>query len=389
MQACPPSASYRFRKLAHRNRAALTTIFVVAVALIVGTVVSAWQAVRATHAERLAAARLAAETKAREAETVLRKHAEAQQAAAEVFVKEVYQAAERRSEPDDWRRLMFERALALTEGLAREFPSQPDHLERAGHIRRFLGWIAEADGRFDKARSHLEKGAAAFKQLAAGHFPKGDGYYGGMQGDALTSLAILLRKAGQPSEAEETVREAIRICRDASGNQSQPLAFALYALAQLLAERKEYPEAEVSYRGAIPIWEKLVAESPTNQFYRWHLAGSHKNLGDVLLAIERYDLAEVSCREAVPIWEKLVAESPTNKDYRWQLATTHDILAHVLRAVKRYDQAAASYREAIAIWEKLVAESPTNEDHRSHLGWSRNWLSDLPDPNSLNESALK
>jgi eukaryotic-like serine/threonine-protein kinase len=49
VQACPPSAAYRIRKFARRNRAAFWTTGVVTLALIIGTVVSAWQAVRATQ----------------------------------------------------------------------------------------------------------------------------------------------------------------------------------------------------------------------------------------------------------------------------------------------------------------------------------------------------
>src|SRR5262249_5112399 len=56
--ACPPSAGYRLRKFARRNRGVLTTIALIAVALVVGTVVSAWQAGRATRAETLANQRL-------------------------------------------------------------------------------------------------------------------------------------------------------------------------------------------------------------------------------------------------------------------------------------------------------------------------------------------
>ncbi|HEV3166996.1 MAG TPA: serine/threonine-protein kinase, partial [Isosphaeraceae bacterium] len=52
--ACPPSAWYRFGKLARRNRAALTTAIVVGLALVAGTTVSTWQAFRATRAERAA-----------------------------------------------------------------------------------------------------------------------------------------------------------------------------------------------------------------------------------------------------------------------------------------------------------------------------------------------
>ncbi len=50
VQACPPSAAYRLRKLAHRNKAALTTAAVVVAALLLGTAFSTWQAIRATRA---------------------------------------------------------------------------------------------------------------------------------------------------------------------------------------------------------------------------------------------------------------------------------------------------------------------------------------------------
>ncbi len=50
VQACPPSRWYRFRKFARRNMAVLTTAGLVAVALLLGTGVSVWQAVQATQA---------------------------------------------------------------------------------------------------------------------------------------------------------------------------------------------------------------------------------------------------------------------------------------------------------------------------------------------------
>ena len=48
--ACPPSAGYRLRKFARRNRVTLMTTSLVALALVAGTIVSAWQAIRATQA---------------------------------------------------------------------------------------------------------------------------------------------------------------------------------------------------------------------------------------------------------------------------------------------------------------------------------------------------
>jgi serine/threonine protein kinase/WD40 repeat protein len=54
VEACPPTASYRLRKFARKHRAALATASAFAAVLVLGTIVSAWQAVRARHAERIA-----------------------------------------------------------------------------------------------------------------------------------------------------------------------------------------------------------------------------------------------------------------------------------------------------------------------------------------------
>jgi len=67
VQACPPSAGYRFLKFARRNKRILATVAVVAFALVAGTAVSTWQAIRATEAEGLAQTRLQAETQAQQA----------------------------------------------------------------------------------------------------------------------------------------------------------------------------------------------------------------------------------------------------------------------------------------------------------------------------------
>src|SRR6516225_8591046 len=64
VQACPPSAVYRFRKFARRYRVALTTAAVVGLALVAGSAVSTWQAVRATLAHAEAARQRDAATKA-------------------------------------------------------------------------------------------------------------------------------------------------------------------------------------------------------------------------------------------------------------------------------------------------------------------------------------
>jgi serine/threonine protein kinase/tetratricopeptide (TPR) repeat protein len=65
VEAGPPSAAYRLRKFARRNRTMLAAAAGVVAALVVGTVVSTREAIRATHAEGLAETRLEAERTAR------------------------------------------------------------------------------------------------------------------------------------------------------------------------------------------------------------------------------------------------------------------------------------------------------------------------------------
>jgi len=54
--ACPPTTMYRFQKFARKHKPALFTAAAIALCLLLGTTVSAWQAVRATAAEGQAAA---------------------------------------------------------------------------------------------------------------------------------------------------------------------------------------------------------------------------------------------------------------------------------------------------------------------------------------------
>src|SRR5262245_48329136 len=75
--ACPPTAMYRFQKFARKHKASFTTAAAIAVCLILGTTVSAWQAARATTAEAQASANEAQAKEAAAAEAQQRQRAEA------------------------------------------------------------------------------------------------------------------------------------------------------------------------------------------------------------------------------------------------------------------------------------------------------------------------
>src|SRR5262249_35405337 len=77
--ARPPSTTYRLRKFAQRNRAAVVTMGTVAAALVVGTGIASWQAIRATRAEAEAVVALHDTQQARAGEAAERHGAEQQE----------------------------------------------------------------------------------------------------------------------------------------------------------------------------------------------------------------------------------------------------------------------------------------------------------------------
>jgi eukaryotic-like serine/threonine-protein kinase len=80
--ARPPSAAYRFQKLVRRNKLGFAAVTGVAAVLVLGVVVSTWQAIRATRAEREQNRQREAAVRASASEVVQRKLAETQRNAA-------------------------------------------------------------------------------------------------------------------------------------------------------------------------------------------------------------------------------------------------------------------------------------------------------------------
>jgi WD40 repeat protein/serine/threonine protein kinase len=109
VHACPPSAWYRFRKFARRNKVVLTTTALVAAALLGGIAVATWQAVRATQAEADAVAATKSEEQAKVAAQAAERGEAAQRARA------VEQATIATREADRSRRLLYASDMTLAQ----------------------------------------------------------------------------------------------------------------------------------------------------------------------------------------------------------------------------------------------------------------------------------
>lgn len=115
-------------------------------------------------------------------------------------------------------------------------------------------------------------------------------------------------------------------------------------------------EAENTYRDANAIWQKLVADSGSED-YRFHLAVNQDLLGAFLRQHGRAGEAVESYRAAKSIWRKMAVEF-SNKDWRIHLAWTNGWLGDLAVEAGRLDDAAADYREAAELWRKLAEDFP-------------------------------
>jgi WD40 repeat protein/serine/threonine protein kinase len=119
VQACPPSVIYRLRKFAWRNKVALATATVVVAALLVGSGVAIWQAVRATKAEGLAQERFETATANYEEAEVQRQIAKTQEALAkeqELLGRRRLYASQTNLAYEAWKKGQTARVLELLEG---------------------------------------------------------------------------------------------------------------------------------------------------------------------------------------------------------------------------------------------------------------------------------
>ena len=147
--ARPPSPAYRFQKLVQRNKLAFAAAAVVSGVLVLGVLVSTWQAVRATHAKQEALAAQANEAK-------LRQQAEAEELAAR---QRAYA-----SDMNVAKQALNENNLGRTQELLDRQRPQPGQKDLRGWEWRYLWQQCRSDALFTLCQESSEIESLAVSQ---------------------------------------------------------------------------------------------------------------------------------------------------------------------------------------------------------------------------------
>jgi eukaryotic-like serine/threonine-protein kinase len=317
--ARPPSAAYQVRKFAHRHKGLVSAAVTVLLVLIAGVVVSSWQAVRASRAERLAEARATeAQGEKAKAEAVTK------------FLTEMLSSADPargQGRSVTVRAALDVAAKQIDDGAMKD---QPD-VEAA--VRSVIGATYDGLGVLDAGERQLR--AALDLQARSGASPLG-------RAETHARLAALYYHAGKAEDMMAQARQALDLRRAALGNRHTDVATSLDDLGGALFSLDRLKEAEPYFREALTIRRELLpADHP-------HVAMSVNNVAFLERASGKLAEAEAMFREAVEIdRRRLGSEHP-------EVATKLVNLAIVLHDQRKFQEAEPFSRHAVEIRRKVL-----------------------------------
>jgi eukaryotic-like serine/threonine-protein kinase len=419
VQACPPSARYRFGKFARRRRTALLTAGLVSAALVLGTIVSAWQALVAIRARQGETAhRIFAEQQRQRAEVNFQKALDAvdqmltqvgqddlasvphleqvrrnllqkalrfyeqfleEDSSDPVVRREAGMASRRVSEiqqklgNDAKAQEALDRSIDLLERLEVEVPGEPRHAQELARSLDSQGALLLRKERADDAITAFQKALALRTRLVA-EYPDGDPEYRHDLARSQNVLGGAWTRTSQMLEAEEAYRTAIRLeATLAAEFPTNPvfrsdLATFLTNLASARKETGQFAEAEDTYRQAIAIQQQLVAADPAERAYEQKVVASYLNLGTLLWESSRPPEAESAFRQSLTLIEGLARDFPSVPNYRRDLGGIQANLGNLLCATGREPEGEATLGKALEVHEKLVADFPGVPGYQSALG---------------------
>ena len=319
--ARPPSVVYQVRKFAKRNRALVAGACAVVVVLVAGVIVSTWQAVRATRAERLARQRLEqAERQTRRADAInaflqdmISSSDPAKTKGAAVTVREALDAA----------------AKKVDDG---QLENQPE-VEAA--VRSTIGETYRKLGMVDAAGLHIQKAYDIRRRLY------GDANLEVLQ--SLNSLSAWTYDSGDYAAAESLGRLAVASGRKIPGD-SPEMAIALSRLSKFITETRETPEVDTLMRGSLAMIQRLDGnESPRVATALYNLSAHLANTGQIAES-------ESLSRVALAMDRKLLGDDDP------KTIVMENYFGEFLAALGKADEADTLFERALLHGRKVMGE---------------------------------
>jgi serine/threonine protein kinase/Tfp pilus assembly protein PilF len=318
--ACPPSAGYRFRKFAWRNKAAFSTAAVVAVALLLGIAGTTWQAIQSAAQRDRAVA----------AEQDARKEAAIAKAINDFLTDDLLSQADPKNEPDrDIKlRTVVDRAA---EKLAGRFTGEP--LVEAA-IRQTLARTYTGLGDYEKAEEHI-RGALKIRQRELGpeHV---------VTLESINGLANVISKLGKYAEAEKLHREVLELRKNALGSDHPSTLVSAGNLAKTMLKLGRHADAEKSLHEVLDARRRVSGSDHPSTLK------SAMSLANVMGKLGRHAEAEELHREVLESRRRVLGS-----DHPSTLASGVN-LAGAIERQGRHAEAERLYHEVLVVMQSVL-----------------------------------
>ncbi len=326
VEACPPSTTYRLKKLARRNKPVLGTLLLVSAALVIGLAASLWQANAAQEARRLADEQ--------------RERAEANfhlamQALDEVYLKSIGEKKLLREEVDrplgpeqptnqrpvfsELERELLQRGLAFYDQFAQQNSKNPQALLETGKAFYRVALLQVGLEENDQAQKAIAEAIARLKRLTEQH-PEESEYFLEL-GKAYYAQGQLSRWWPSATNTLEEAKSAL--------NRAINLAPKNVEAYQL---RSKVHDVLTDYQNGLADLEAAVKIDPENAMLHYDLAARLNLVHDPLL--RQYERALRHAKEAVRL-------GPRKKLFR-------ELLALI------YSGRFADKKSAAAVWQQWI-----------------------------------
>ncbi len=330
--ACPPSAAYRFRKFARRNKAALTMTAATAALLVLGIAGTGWQAIRATHERnRAVAAEAQAEQDAAIATAVndfLQKDLLGMANAAE-------QAEALMSpDPDVKLRTLLDRAA---EKIEERFADQP-YVKAA--ICHAIGGAYKSIGEHQRAESLFLKALEIDCQTLGEEHPD--------TLKSMHSIGNVYIDQGRYDEAEAVMLKTVEFRRRTMGKEHPDTLISMEHLARIYDRQGDQQRAEKLYNDTLQILDRTLGES--------HLQ-TVRTLGNLGVLYAR----QGQHSKAKAIWERTLKtlRSTLGEEHPNTLACMMN-LATAQKKLSQFEEAENLYRQTLEVQRRtLGVEHPS------------------------------
>ena len=353
VSAVAPSTVYRAGKFIRRHKVGLAMAAGVVLVLAGGAVVSAWQAVRATRAERAQSRLRAAAEQAEAKEAGLRLQAEEARTRAEAneqkatteaarsqqvaqFMKDMLKGVGPKVAMGRDTRLLREILDNTAERTGRDLKDQP---EVAAELLSTIGETYLQLFDFDRAEA-MQREALRLRRTLFGET-------NAAVAASLTKLAqvlIMRRGAEDFRQAEAMTRQALAIWRQLPGKEDEEVARSVSLLGAALVHQGKLAEAESRYREALAMFRRVLGNEQAP------VASVLHNLGGLLRSQRKFGEAEQAIREALVIQKKVCGEEHPD------VADSLYNLGWVFADAQRVAEAEAAFRECLGMRRKLMGD---------------------------------